>query len=155
MHVVCLLSRSNLTPHHYYSEVKLPEKTAEVGSKTVPKVPPPTSTLPSVAESDVQSAGVMGTTMGLFVPPNMSEVFYKDSYEEFIRVKQPVEVRAHAWTPKQSIYVGCGGGQLILVEFDTGCTTLLVNAQPPVKVGSGTCNVLLLQLSFAGKWGYG
>ena len=72
--------------------------------------------------------------MGLFVPPNMSEVFYKDSYEDFVREKQPMEPVSHCWTPKQSIYVGCVGGQLVAVDFDTGTATVMVNQQPAIQV---------------------
>lgn len=112
----------------------MPEKTAEVGSRTAPKVPPPTTAgFPPTMDTDIQSTGI-GANMGLFIPPNMSEVFYKDSYEDFIKQKEPMEVKSHCWTPKQSIYVGCAGGQLVLVDFDTGCTTVIVNPQPPMKV---------------------
>lgn len=72
--------------------------------------------------------------MGFFMPPNMSEVFYKESYEDFIEVKEPVELRSFCWTPRQSLYVGCAGGQLLSVDFDTGSTTVLVNPQPLMKV---------------------
>jgi hypothetical protein len=68
--------------------------------------------------------------VGLFTPPDMSKVYYKESYEEFVRLKEPVEPKSVCWTPKQELYVGCTGGQLMLVDFDSGGTTILVNTQP-------------------------
>lgn len=109
----------------------MPEKTAGVGSSTKPVVPPPTHG--GFLGTDIQTTGT-STNMGLFIPPNMSEVLYKDTYEEFIREKELVETKSHCWTPKQSVYVGCAGGQVLLVDFDTGCTTVVVNSHPPLKV---------------------
>lgn len=114
----------------YCSEVELPEITAEVGATTTPKIPPPTTFISS--DKDLQAP--VATSVGLFVPPNMSEVLYKESYDEFVRLKEPIEPRALCWTPKQSIYVGCGGGQLMMVEFDSGCVTVMVNPQQPLIV---------------------
>lgn len=99
----------------------MPEKSAEVGSKTVSNF--------AITDNDIQATGV-----GTNIPPNMSEVLYKESYEDFIRPRELMEVKSFCWTPKQSIYVGCAGGQLMMVDVDTGCTTVLVNPQPPMKV---------------------
>lgn len=112
------------------SEIELPENTSDVGTKTNPKVPPPTAAF-SFTDTVLQPSGA---GMGFFMPPNMSEVFYKESYEDFIEVKEPVELRSFCWTPRQSLYVGCAGGQLLSVDFDTGSTTVLVNPQPLMKV---------------------
>lgn len=117
----------------FLSEVELPEKTADVGSGTFPKVPPPTSAI-NVTDKDMQQASVAGTNMGLFVPPDMSNVYYKESYEEFVRLKEPMEPKSLCWTPKQEIYVGCAGGQLMMVDFDSGGATVLVNPQPSMEV---------------------
>ena len=115
-----------------YSEVELPEKTAEVGSMTNPKVPPPNLTF-AANESEIQTAGVT-TNSGMFIPPNMSSIFYKESYEEFIREKMPMELRSMCWTPRQNLYVGCAGGQLLSVEFDSGSVSVLVNPYPAMDV---------------------
>ena len=116
----------------------MPEKNAEVGSVTVPKVPPPNLCF-IPAENEMQAAGTAGaSSMGMFVPPNMSEVLYKESYEEFIKDREPMELKSFCWTPKQNLYVGCAGGQLVSVEFESGCVSVLVNPCPAMEVCSGS-----------------
>lgn len=112
-----------------FSEVELPEKTAEVGSVTRPKVPPPTSTTNLVEKYPRRSSVGGAASIGLFTPPDMSKVYYKESYEEFVKLKEPMEPRSLCWTPKHELYVGCTGGQLMMVDFDSGSTTILVNPQ--------------------------
>lgn len=124
---------SSITVLSFHSEVELPEKTAVVGSGTTPIVPPPTSTF-TIANKDMQASAAGAAGMGLFVPPDMSKVFYKESYEEFVRLKEPMEPRSLCWTPKQMLYVGCAGGQLMLVDFDSGSAAVLVNPQPSAEV---------------------
>ena len=67
--------------------------------------------------------------VSLFTPPNMSSVLYQETYDNFMQKKQPVKLTSHCWTPKQSIYIGCAGGQLLLAEFDSGSVRVLVNPQ--------------------------
>lgn len=117
-----------------FSEVQLPEKSAEVGSLTNPKVPPPNPASKSLS-NELQLAGV-GTGGALFAPPNMAEVYYKEPYDEFIKLKEAVVLKSLCWTPKQSIYIGCDGGQLLIVDVDSGCTTVVVNPQSVLEVNS-------------------
>ena len=112
-------------------EVELPEKTAEVGSATHPKVPPPTSNFSNASSKDMQVPVSAG---GLFVPPDMSNVVYKESYAEFIRPKELVEPKSLCWTPKQALFVGCAGGQLMMLDFELGSASMLVNPLPSAEV---------------------
>lgn len=123
--------KAKCTVLFFFSEVELPEKTAEVGSGTSPMVPPPTS---DVTDKVLQRASMAGGNVGLFIPPDMSKVFYKESYEEFVRLKEPMEPRSFCWTPKQELYVGCAGGQLMMVDFDSGDASVLVNPHPTAEV---------------------
>lgn len=114
--------------------MELPEKTAEVGSHTAPKIPPPTSTS-DVTDKVLQHPSLApGANLGLFIPPDMSKVFYKESYEDFVRLKESMEPKSLCWTPKQELYVGCSGGQLMLVDFDSGVANVLVNPHPSAEV---------------------
>lgn len=106
----------------------------EVGTVTTPKVPPPSLALTKGAtETQLKTVGT-GSGVGHFMPPNLSEIYYKDSYETFIRMKEAVEPKSFCWSSKQSIYVGCVGGQLIVVDVDIGSTTMLVNPLPAIEV---------------------
>ena len=118
-----------------YSEVEIPEKTDEVGMVTYPKNPPIDLTSYNAMNiwGDIQERG-SGSNMGQFIPPDMSRVYFKQSYQDFIKIHQPLELKSFCWTPKQSIYIGCADGQLMVVEFDTGIVTMLVNPQPPLEV---------------------
>ncbi len=109
------------------SEIELPEKTSEVGVKT--SVIPENSPHRSPAKS-VRTEATAASTMTLYSPPNMAEVYYSGSYEDYIRKKQCVEPKCICWTTKQAAYVGCGGGQLLTVEAESGSATLLVNPLP-------------------------
>jgi len=82
----------------------------------------------------VRTEMTAASTMTLFTPPNMAEVYFKGSYEEYIRKKQSVNPKSVCWTAKQGAYVGCAGGQLMLIEPDTGSVTLLVNPLPASEV---------------------
>lgn len=69
----------------------------------------------------------------LFTPIDMTKVLYSETYDEFMCKKVPVEPKSHCWTPKQSIYVGCSGGQLLMIESDSGVTKMLANPQLAVS----------------------
>ena len=62
-------------------------------------------------------------------PPGMSRVLYKESYDDFVRERQPVVLTSHCWTAQQSIYLGCSGGQLLQVDFESGEVIVLTNPQ--------------------------
>lgn len=112
----------------------MPEITAEVGTETTPKVPPPNINFVP-PENEIQVAGNAGVSgVGMFVPPNMSEVLYKESYEEFIKERELMELKSFCWTPQQNLYVGCAGGRLLSVEFDSGSVSVLVNSFPTMEV---------------------
>ncbi len=113
-----------------YSEIKLPEKVAEVGTKTSPVL----TLLHTTSTNMLLPPGIgIGSSGGLFTPPNMSEVYYKGTYEDFVNMNEMVEMKSYCWTPKQTLYVGCSGGQLLSIEFDTGTATVLVNSHPPLE----------------------
>lgn len=133
-HTLLIPTLSVAFPFLCFREVELPEKTADVGNSTFPKVPPPTSTI-NLTDKHVRRSSVGGAAnIGLFIPPDMSKVYYKESYEEFVRLKEPMEPKSLCWTPKQELYVGCAGGQLMMVDFDSGSATVLVNPQPHSEV---------------------
>ena len=115
------------------SELEVPECSSPVGSRTHPKQPPFV-----VASKISKSMSHMGrklerseTKSGQFfsAPSNMSTVLYKESYDEFVREKQPVVLTSHCWTTKQSVYFGCLGGQLLQVDFESGEVIVLANPQ--------------------------
>ena len=110
----------------YCSEVCLPGKIDEVGTRTRPNIQYTKS--PKMVSTTV-------STICLYTPPNMSEVYFKGSYQDFIKHKQLVVPTSLCWTPLHSVYVGCDGGQLLLVKSDTGKATLLINPQPSLDVG--------------------
>ena len=124
-------TRSSSMPVFCPSEIDLPEKDNEVGAKT--EVTIQDSLHKSPAKS-VRTEMTAASTMTLFTSPNMAEVYFKGSYEEYTRKRQPVNPKSVCWTAKQEAYVGCAGGQLIVVEPDTCSVTLLVNPLPAAEV---------------------
>ena len=114
------------------SEVTLPESTDVAGRKTCPNKPDMESP-PSTPHTDLNTSLTL-SNISLCTPPNMSEVCYKDSYQNFIKNNKPMMPKSLCWTPKHSVYVGCDGGQLMVVDVDTGTTTVLVNPQLPLHV---------------------
>ena len=65
----------------------------------------------------------------LYSPPDMSKVLYEESFDEFVRKKDPVVLTCQCWTPHQSVYIGCAGGQLLLADFEGGAVKVLSNPQ--------------------------
>ena len=65
----------------------------------------------------------------LFNPTDMSKVLYSESYDDYMHKSNPVQPMCHCWTPEQSIYVGCAGGQLLMFESDSGVTKVIANSQ--------------------------
>ena len=63
----------------------------------------------------------------LLSPPDMNQVLYQDSYDNFMQKKCPVKPTSHCWNAQQNVYIGCEHGQLLLVDFETGLMKILVN----------------------------
>ena len=61
--------------------------------------------------------------------PNLAGVLYRETYDEFTREKRPVVLASHCWSSRQTLFVGCRGGQLLSVDFDTGVAQVLANPQ--------------------------
>ena len=81
--------------------------------------------MPKIERRDTRLDG--GIT--LFTPVDLSKALYPESYDSFMQKKATVEPKCHCWTPKQSVYVGCAGGQLLTIESDSGVTKILANPQ--------------------------
>lgn len=118
------------------SEVEVPEKNTPVGT-LVQHVRPP-SALPSkssildnmgqkLERTETKSDHLL--VAALTSPPNLCHVLYKESYDTFMKKKDPVVFTAHCWTPHQSIYVACEGGQLLLADSETGAIKVVANPQ--------------------------
>lgn len=130
----------------------LPDIKAVVGHQSQPL-------LPSLSnDSKLEQAGQklerrdtkLDGGITLFTPSDVSKVLYPESYDEFMHQRVHVEPVCHCWTPKQSVYVGCSGGQLLMMESDSGVTRLLANPQLIVRKASlqlhyfsiGTCRLM-------------
>lgn len=118
-------------------ELELPDKSMPVGTSVSPKRPP---AIPQKASttSDHQLAAASSKKLNreetkskhhLTSPPDLSNVLYRETYDEFMRQKDPVLLKTHCWTPQQSIYLGCAGGQLLLAEFEAGLVKVVANPQ--------------------------
>lgn len=68
-----------------------------------------------------------------------ARVLYSQPYVDQASRPQPVVPLAHCWTPTGGIYCGCEGGQLFLVDSETGSATVLVSplAAAAVEEGEG------------------
>lgn len=100
------------------SEVEIPDRLMPVGSRVSPKL---------------QSAGVQERRsahgIALTTPPNMKQVLYKDSYDEFLQKRSPVEPVSHCWSAQQIVYIGSEHGQLLLVDFESGIVSIVANPE--------------------------
>lgn len=65
-------------------------------------------------------------------PPNMKQVVYQESFDEFMQKRLPVKPVSHCWSAQETVYVACEDGQLLQVFFETGIVTILVN--PDINV---------------------
>ena len=70
----------------------------------------------------------------LTAPPNMKQVLYKDSYDDFLQERSPVEPVSHSWSAQQTVYIGCEHGQLLLVDFESGIVSIIANPEITVCV---------------------
>ncbi len=109
----------------------LPDIKAVVGHLSQPLIPSLSndSKLEQVGQKLERRDTKLDGGLTLFTPSDLSKVLYPESYDDFIRKRVSVEPLCHCWTPKQSVYVGCSGGQLLVMESDSGVTKLLANPQ--------------------------
>ena len=61
--------------------------------------------------------------------PDLTNVLFKETYDEYTHNRDPVVLTSHCWSSQQTLYVGCRGGQLLMVDFDTGVIQVLANTQ--------------------------
>ena len=61
--------------------------------------------------------------------PDLSTVLYKETYDEYTHERKLVVPTSHCWSSQQTLYVGCRGGQLLSVDFDSGVIQVLANTQ--------------------------
>lgn len=68
-----------------------------------------------------------------------SRVLYPQPYVDQVNRPKPVVPLAHCWTPTGGIYCGCEGGELFLVDSESGSATVLVSplAAATVEEGEG------------------
>lgn len=80
-------------------------------------------------QSKVDETELTHATLDQSRLPDLSNVLYKETYDEYIHDKSPVVLASHCWSSQQTLYVGCRGGQLLMVDFDTGAIKVLANSQ--------------------------
>lgn len=130
--------------HIFSSEAVLPEKSTPVGHLTYP-ILPSTSKVEHVGQKLERMDTKLDHGLTLFNPTEMSKVLYSESYDDYMHKSNPVQPTCHCWTPEQSIYVGCVGGQLLMLESDSGLTKVIANPQLTVC----SCSVFaILRLGF-------
>ena len=114
------------------SEVDIPDKLMPVGSTVSPKLPPAGTTTANpedIGGRQERRSTVLDHGIALTTPPNMKQVLYQDSYDEFMRKKSPVKPVSHCWNAQQKVYIGCQHGQLLLVDFETGIVSIVANPE--------------------------
>ena len=107
-------------------ETTIPEKSSLVGSTTAPSLPLHSLSHEKNPSSSDQGATRLASTEH-FRSPDFSHVLYNETYDEFTREKCPAVPVSHCWTSKQTIYVGCKDGQLLLVDFEMGTIKVIAN----------------------------
>ena len=125
------------------SEVDIPDRLMPVGSRVSPKL------RSAGVETDPEGTGgrqERRNTHGIVstAPPNMKQVLYQDSYDEFMQKRSPVEPVSHCWSAQQTLYIGCEHGQLLLVDFESGIVSIAAN--PEIIVGSTDLDVQFIYL---------
>ena len=107
-------------------ETTLPESGTRVGTS----LQPPqlslsaTQTYSKASEMELNHATSDHTRL-----PDLTNVLFKETYDEYTRNRDPVVLTSHCWSSQQTLYVGCRGGQLLMVDFDTGVIQVLANTQ--------------------------
>ena len=99
-----------------------------VGSRVYPKLQPAdVGTNPEDAGGRQERRNTHGIV--LTAPPNMKQVLYQDSYDEFMQKRSPVVPVSHCWSAQQIVYIGCEHGQLLLVDFESGIVGIAANPE--------------------------
>lgn len=110
----------------------IPDRSMPVGSRVSPKLQSADILTDHVDVGGRQERrnihGIVLTTS-----PNMKQVLYKDSYDEFLQKKSPVEPVSHCWSTQQTVYIGCEHGQLLLVDFESGIVSIAANPEVTVS----------------------
>lgn len=107
---------------HSHRDTTLPETNSLVGSL----IQPPQLSLSASKSGDIEPNHVQMDHPTL---PDFTRVLYKEIYDEYTCLRSPVVLTSHCWSSQQTVFVGCRGGQLLTVDFDTGITHVLANAQ--------------------------
>ena len=119
-------------------DTNLPEISAEVGSAIQPPLLPLSVTHVQSKASETEQHTTKEVKL-----PDLSKVLYQETYDEYTREKRLVVLASHCWSTQQSMFVGCRGGQLLTVDFDTGVIKTLAN--PQVRcVGHTNCCMLVV-----------
>lgn len=108
-------------------EVEVPDRATPVGTLVPPMKPPPTLPAKTSTLERAETKSDHPLVAAVSSPPNLSNVLYKESYNAFMKKKNPVVFSSHCWTPHQSIYVGCEGGQVLLTDSETGTIKVVAN----------------------------
>ena len=66
-----------------------------------------------------------------------SRIIYPHPYVDQVNRPKPVVPLAHCWTPTGGIYCGCEGGELFLVDSESGSATVLVSPLAAIAVEEG------------------
>jgi hypothetical protein len=70
---------------------------------------------------------------------DLEKILYSDTYIDISKRPKPVIPKSHCWTPNGSIYCGCQGGELFLVDADSGAATVLLS---PLSTSDATRTLL-------------
>ena len=117
----------------FCSEIDIPDKSLPVGSAQSPQKSPAGTVTTSTEDMGKRKLQLerrntkhdQGLTQ--FSTPNMKNVLYEVTYDEYMQKKSPVKPISHCWNAQQNVYIGCEGGQLLLVDFETRLVKILAN----------------------------
>ena len=105
----------------------MPDRATPVGTLVQPMKPPPTLPAKTSTLERAETKSDHPLVAAVSSPPSLSNVLYKESYNAFMKKKNSVVFTSHCWTPHQSIYVGCEGGQVLLADSETGTIKVVAN----------------------------
>ena len=83
----------------------------------------------TTGEPEPEKVEKMASEGTLFAIPDLTSILYTESYDKFIATKEPVVPAVQYWGPQQSVYIGCKGGQILVVDSESGLVTVLANPQ--------------------------
>lgn len=106
-----------------FRETTLPDRTTTVGTTLQPPQPSLSSTKTQSKMDEIH------TTSDQPRLPELSNVLYKETYDEYTCVRNPVVLVSHCWSSHQTLFIGCRGGQLLKVDFDSGVIEVMANTQ--------------------------